>query len=77
MSTKFDVFFLQYMDGPYLPGSDYSLFTWLISSQGNVFVKKVSHLQKINGFMLSGWLIHYSSYKWLKKSMVLNLTVEN
>ena len=71
-------FSLQYTDGPYLLEFDYSLFTWLISSQWNVFVKKDKVIwKKINGFMLNGWLIHYSSYKWLKKSMVLNLTVEN
>ena len=33
-------FSLQYTDGPYLLEFDYSLFTWLISSQWNVFVKK-------------------------------------
>ena len=71
-------FSLQYTDGPYLLEFDYSLFTWLISSQWNVFVKKDKVIwKKTNGFMLNGWLIHYSSYKWLKKSMVLNLTVEN
>ena len=66
------------VSGPYLPGSDYFLFTWLISSQWNVFVKKVKVIcKKTNGFMLNSWLIHYFSYKWLKKSMVLKLTVEN